>query len=387
VSVQTVSLGAIRTAVSVTSPREDAVTAFLGALLVGGVLTDAWAHTNRLSTLENFFTPWHAMLYTGFAATAAWTVWLAYRRRTTPRWWRDAWPAGYAVGAVGAAMFAAGGVGDMAWHTIFGIEVGLKTALSPTHLLLDMGAVLLLTSPLRSWWAANSGGPRAAAGLVSMGLGVTMATVLLLNVSPFVDTAPTQTYEPGLTNASHLAAVRGFSGYLIFTVVLVAPFLLAHRRRATFGAATAVVGLVAAFAVLTFDAPRVQLIAAVTALVGAALADLAVVRLDAVRGPDAALRLPIAGALVAALVWSGHLLGLHLATGVHWPPELWAGTVVLTALLGALLGGLGAGGAWTEERRERSDRSDEGRRRGKGTEARASGASATGQGLAARPRT
>ena len=85
-SVQTVSLGAIRTAVSVTSPREDAVTAFLGALLVGGVLTDAWAHTNRLSTLENFFTPWHAMLYTGFAATAAWTVWLAYRRRTTPRW-------------------------------------------------------------------------------------------------------------------------------------------------------------------------------------------------------------------------------------------------------------------------------------------------------------
>jgi hypothetical protein len=342
VSVQTVSPGATRTAVSVTSPHEDAITAFLGALLVGGVLTDAWAHTNRLSTIENFFTPWHAMLYTGFAATATWTIWLAYRRRTSARWWRHDWPAGYAVGAIGAAMFAAGGLGDMVWHTVFGIEVGLKTALSPSHLLLDMGAVLLVTSPLRSWWAAGPGGPRAAAGLVGLGLGVTMATVLMLNVSPFVTTAPTQTYEPGMTNASHLAAVRGLASYLIYTIVVVAPFLLVHRRRPTFGAATAVVGFVAAFAVLTFDVPRVQFIAALAALVGAALADLAVLRIDAVRGPDAPLRLPLAGAVVAALVWSGHLLGLHLAEGVRWPPELWAGTVVLTALLGGLLGGLAA---------------------------------------------
>jgi hypothetical protein len=344
VSVQTLTPSAARTAQSAASPREDAVTAFLGALLVGGVLTDAWAHTNRLSTLESFFTPWHAMLYTGFAATAAWTVWLAYRRRTGPRWWREAWPAGYAVGAVGAAMFAVGGLGDMAWHTVFGIEVGLKTALSPSHLLLDAGAVMLLTSPLRSWWAAGSdGGLRALAGMVSMGLGVTMATVLLLNVSPFsplVGDAPTQVYEPGLTNEGHLTAVRAFGAYVIMTLVLIVPFLLAHRRRATFGVATALVALVAAFAVLTFDAPKIQLTAAAGAIIGAALADLAVVRLDAVRGPDARWRLSLAGATVAALVWSGHLLGVQIAAGVRWPPEIWAGTILVCALTAGLLGGL-----------------------------------------------
>ena len=329
-----------RTALNVTSPREDAVTAFLGALLVGGVLTDAWAHTNRLATIESFFTPWHAMLYTGFTATAGWTVWLAYRRRATARWWRDAWPAGYAVGALGAAMFAVGGVGDMLWHTIFGIEVGLDAALSPSHLMIDLGAVLLLTSPMRSWWSTAEGGLRAGAGVVSMALGATMAAVLLLNVSPFVRPAPTEPYVPGLSNAEHLTAVRGLGSYLITTVLLVVPFLLAHRRRATFGAATVLVAFVSAFVIITFDLPRVETTAAVAAVVGAALADLAVVRLDAVRGIDAPLRLPIAGAVVAALVWSGHLLGLHLAAGVAWPPELWAGTIVLASLLAALLGGL-----------------------------------------------
>src|SRR6266536_2878593 len=65
----------------VTTPAEDAVTATLGALLVGGSLADAWAHTNILNELESFFTPWHALLYGGFTASAAWTYWLAYRRR------------------------------------------------------------------------------------------------------------------------------------------------------------------------------------------------------------------------------------------------------------------------------------------------------------------
>src|SRR6266487_5419050 len=46
----------------VTTPAEDAVTATLGALLVGGSLADAWAHTNILNELESFFTPWHALL-------------------------------------------------------------------------------------------------------------------------------------------------------------------------------------------------------------------------------------------------------------------------------------------------------------------------------------
>src|SRR5205814_6321490 len=139
------------------TPREDAVTALLGTVMMLGVLSDAWAHNNIIKTLESFFTPWHALLYAGFAATGAWTFLIAFRRRhLAPEWWRDGWPAGYRLGAVGVVIFLLSGGADMVWHTIFGIEANLAAGLSPSHLSLAIGASLLLTSPLRSWWASGA---------------------------------------------------------------------------------------------------------------------------------------------------------------------------------------------------------------------------------------
>ena len=60
----------------------DLLTAVFSAWLITGVFLDAWAHTTRPS-LETFFTPWHAVLYSGFLATAGWVtgiVWRAPRR-------------------------------------------------------------------------------------------------------------------------------------------------------------------------------------------------------------------------------------------------------------------------------------------------------------------
>src|SRR5262249_35561254 len=142
--------------------REDVIGVLFGLALVGGVLSDAWAHTNLLSTLESFFTPWHALLYTGFAGTAAWTWWLAFRHRGgDAEWWASAWPAGYKVGAIGQIVFPVGGPGDMFWHQIFGFETSLRIAMSTSHMLLSIGGGLLLTSQLRSWWASGEGGLRA----------------------------------------------------------------------------------------------------------------------------------------------------------------------------------------------------------------------------------
>ena len=55
------------------SYRDDLVTIVLGLWFVVGLLLDAWAH-NNLRGLESFFTPWHGVFYSGFAATAAWIV-------------------------------------------------------------------------------------------------------------------------------------------------------------------------------------------------------------------------------------------------------------------------------------------------------------------------
>lgn len=78
------------------------------AWLVGGAYLDNWAHAH-IATLDTFFTPWHGVLYSGFAACAA---------VLGARWLRErSLPAGYGLSLVGCAMFVAGGLGDMLWHT------------------------------------------------------------------------------------------------------------------------------------------------------------------------------------------------------------------------------------------------------------------------------
>lgn len=327
--------------------REDAVAVLFGACLVGGALSDGWAHANIIETIEGFFTPWHGLLYAGFAASAAWIFWLAYQRRDrAPVWWRDGWPAGYRLGALGVVLFLAAGLADMVWHETLGIEVGLEAGFSPSHMVLDAAGVLIVTSPLRSWWATRAGGWRAATGVASLALGAMAATILLTHSDAFISAAPTVPYVDdggeltGPDGPMRLFALHGVASYVITTLLLLIPLLLAYRRGTVPGGVTAVTGGVALFTMVMFEFPAPQATGALTAVCAAALADLALLRLDALRGPAAAFRLPLAGALVPALVWSGHLLGLHLAEGLRWPPELWTGTVVMTAVLGALLGTL-----------------------------------------------
>jgi hypothetical protein len=329
---------------------EDAVAALLAAWLVGGILSDAWAHVHRGRDLEGFFTAWHGALYAGFAATAAWTLLLAYRRRYEhPRWWRDGWPAGYRTSALGVLGFAVGGLADMAWHTRFGVELGVTAAFSPSHLLIGVAGALLVTGPLRSWWSAGApAGARAVAAVGSLALAVMVATPLLTHSVSLVTAAATVPYDPAdVQGPSRVAAVAAVDAYVLTTLLLVLPLLLVHRRRSTPGTGAALVGGVALFVLVMFGFPAPQTVAALAALAGAVAADATLAWLDAARGPDAPLRLPLAGGLYAAAVWTGHLVGLHLAEGVRWPAEMWTGTVVLTAVTGALLGALAARPATT----------------------------------------
>jgi hypothetical protein len=327
------------------TPTENLVMVLCGTWLIGGAMLDGWAHANILKTLESFLTPWHAILYSGFAASAVWTVSLAYRRRrVAPEWWRDGWPPGYRLGALGVAIFLFAGGADMVWHTIFGIESNLAAALSPSHLLLAVGSVLLLSSPLRSWWAAGSGkGLPAVAGVWALALATTAVSVLMSYAVAFYPGWPLRPYvEKDLGTVQSNQAALGIASYVVTTVILVTALLLVHRRRATLGVGAGALGGVALFQLGDREFPRALTVAAVAALVAAALVDLLLVRLDRVRGADAPLRLPIAGALFAALVWPAHLVALDIAGGVRWPAELTAGSVVTCVAAGAVLGGLAA---------------------------------------------
>ncbi|MGI5237334.1 hypothetical protein [Dactylosporangium sp. CA-139066] len=134
---------------SVSSGRRDLVVALATVWLAGGLFMDGWAHTH-VPSLETFFTPWHGVLYSGYAALAVSLVPGRLWRGRPAGPMRDWVPAGYGLGLLGAILFAAGGAFDMTWHIVFGIEVDLEALLSPPHLILLTAGALMIATPIRA---------------------------------------------------------------------------------------------------------------------------------------------------------------------------------------------------------------------------------------------
>lgn len=131
--------------------RFDWAAAVLCTLFQFGVFLDGWAH-HHFMELETFFTPWHAVLYSGFFAVSALVAAAFVRNRLKGYSWALAMPAGYELTGIGILVFMLGGVTDMIWHGFFGIEADVEALISPPHLLLGLGAALICTGPLRSGW-------------------------------------------------------------------------------------------------------------------------------------------------------------------------------------------------------------------------------------------
>jgi Tol biopolymer transport system component len=157
----------------------------VSALLVGGLYVDLWAHSHD-KVDQSFFTPWHAMLYGGFTVAAAYLAFAALRGRRRGLPLNRSLPEGYGLSLVGAGIFAVAGVGDMVWHMVFGIEMGVDALFSPTHLALATGGTLIVAGPLRAALARPEGGQRLPAAL-SLALTLAVFQALTQFASPLAD--------------------------------------------------------------------------------------------------------------------------------------------------------------------------------------------------------
>src|SRR3954469_14528817 len=124
----------------------------LSAWFLAGLTLDAWAHSN-LTNLETFFTPWHAVFYSGFTATAVWVVVMVWRNVSQAGSGIGAVPVGYGWTLAALAVFGISGVADGVWHTVWGIETTINILFSPSHLGLGASMVIIVTSPLRAMWS------------------------------------------------------------------------------------------------------------------------------------------------------------------------------------------------------------------------------------------
>lgn len=131
--------------------RFDWIFAGLGALLIAGLWVDGWAHFHGLVD-DSFFTPWHFLFYSAFGIVALFVAANHWRNVAKGYHFQRALPQGYWLSLLGVVLFAAGGVGDMIWHTLFGIEDGSEALTSPTHIMLAIGMALIITGPVRAAW-------------------------------------------------------------------------------------------------------------------------------------------------------------------------------------------------------------------------------------------
>jgi hypothetical protein len=311
--------------------RVDAVTMLLGTWLLVGVMVDGWAH-NNLEALETFFTPWHALFYSGFVATACWVLATAARARQPGQSGLEAFPAGYGLAVVGVVVFAVGGAGDLTWHTVFGIEQDLEALFSPTHLLLFVGMTLILSTPLRAAWSdpaepAAPGYRRFLPVLASAALVTALVAFAFLYWAAFIQTIGVVNYDDSLL-LNEVASVQATN------LILLAPVLLLARRwRPPFGTATTIYGSVGVL-IGAVDAYRRPAIMA-----AAVLAGLAVDGLLRLLGPSAGRprRFWATGAMVPLITWSVYFAAVSVTVGIGWSAELWTGTIAWACLLGLAL--------------------------------------------------
>lgn len=314
------------------------------------MFVDGYAHGHIDESLETFFTPWHAILYSGFLACALWFTWLTSRNYKLG--WRgtEAIPLGYGTGVVGVLIFFIGGLSDMTWHIIFGIEAGIEALYSPSHLCMFVGGALIMYSPYKRAYLRRSEHPEPAPtlkqllpGLVSLAFTASFTAFFAMNFWAFAHGYPSQGYDEwamSLTdeNLRHYlyeqGRIQGIANILITNAILIVPIVwLLKSWDPPTGSFTLLLAVPLLFMSVLDGFANVVMIA--PGIVAGVVADAVWRRL---RGSRYGRYAPLFLGLLSVLLWGLYFLVIEMMAHVAWEPEFWGGAIFLAALSSAVFG-------------------------------------------------
>ncbi|WCO65397.1 hypothetical protein PO878_12910 [Iamia majanohamensis] len=296
-----------------------------------GLFGDIARHVSLAATLEGdaFLAGWHLVLYGGVAGGALVLGALAFVHGPAAPW--RALPAATA----GVAVLTLGGTTDLLWHEAYGVEAAFQALVSPPHLLIFAGLVMLMVAPVA---AVVEGPSRPVDAVRSVVLALSLTSLLLVvslftgYLTPLVGGSEFQAgaYQEPLIGTSLLDydISRGLGVSLWFSA-LISLVVVGVRSRAapvagtwtlTFGllglaplVATGTVTLPLTFGLVTFGL----------------VSDLTATR----RRPH-----PLATGLAAASLWAVLFAGVAGRGDLIWNQELWGGVVTSSFLVGAAVG-------------------------------------------------
>jgi hypothetical protein len=300
--------------------------------LVGGAFLDGWAHAHG-KVDDSFFTPWHAVLYSGYAIFALVLIGTVIVNRSRGVARSEALPNGYYLSLIGVALFGVGGVGDMIWHKTFGIEKSIEISFSPTHLLLITSMFLMVSGLVRAAWQRRDSGQIALRNLIPALIGFTFCVSIIHFITQFMH--PFSQYElvtriPSAVVENRNAVGISAAGFIIEGSLLIGAVLLAMRRwTLPFGSVTFIFTLNA----LMMSTQRDTFVFIPAAFLGGLAADLMIQRWKpSAERPEQLRWFAVA---VPIILYGLHFLTLALVQGIAWTIHVWAGTLVYTA--GAIL--------------------------------------------------
>lgn len=307
--------------------RFDRLMTLFSAWFVMGLFLDGSAHTHH--KVDSFFTPWHAVLYSGYLVSAAALVIATILNHTRGRKWHRAIPRGYNLALFGVPLFIAAGLGDMLWHILFGFEVGIAPLLSPTHLLLAFAGLLMMTGALRATWfrgQEQQGWSALLPALVSLTIVFSVFTFFTSFAHPSVEYS---LFSNGYTDR---AQSSGTADLLLQTVITMGILLLALRRwRLPIGTFTLIIGINGILMTLLSDTYFLIPAAVLTGM----FADMVYHWFHVSTENVLMLR---TFAFVMPLLYNLLLFGTtQLLFGLPWVIHLWLGSSVMSGILGLLL--------------------------------------------------
>jgi hypothetical protein len=324
----------------------DLLVGLVGLWLAAGFLLDSWAHLHV--PVETFFTPYHATFY---GAMVVGTLILAVFARRNSRLGftgLDVLPAAYQSALWGVPVFFAGGIGDLIWHTFFGVEDRVEAVTSPTHLIIGLGVLLVVGAPIRSALQQRTVLRTLRAQLPLIFAFATWLEFIHLGTAYAFDPGAAQMYAPPdgvaygpdyFTNTTFVLFKTG-SGIAIVilqSLVLMGVCVWMVARFALRPGALTILfvlgnGMIAA--ALTNDTPILATYLAMS-LVAGLTGDLIVARLHPSRSRPVAFGL--FGALVPGAYYGTYFLFTALTGGFWWSWTLTLGAIVWSMLCGFAL--------------------------------------------------
>lgn len=318
------------------SARFDLLMAGLSTLFLLGLFVDGWAHFHS-KVDDSFFTVWHLVFYSAFGLCALVLGAKQLSGVNAGYAFSRALPKGYLASLVGIVVFGVGGVGDMVWHTLFGIEGGTEALLSPTHILLGVGMALVFTGPARSAWARARAGENLTGWIALLPLLIS-ATLLLTLLIFFTSYAHPMTMPLAQLALSGRGIPFDPQDFGVTAILLEAGVLsgiagvLLMRFRLPLGALTLLAGVSSALLTVLVD----SFVFLPGLFIALAIVDIVVYRLRPCKARPNAVIFVLA--LLPALYYTSYFITIDLVLTVHWSIHVWTGSIVLAAVVGALVG-------------------------------------------------